>query len=110
MSLVHDTSRCFAEAIGTDGLDHIAFERVLQQTAPSIDKLAAIHEKAALPLLELPTARDDLIQPAAVAERLRSSDQVLLFGTGGSSLGGQTLPERAEIRVRPPPGRRTSHL
>ena len=110
MSLVHDTSRCFAEAIGTDGLDHIAFERVLQQTAPSIDKLAAIHEKAALPLLELPTARDDLIQPAAVAERLRSSDQVLLLGTGGSSLGGQTLAALAESPFGPRPGRPKLHF
>ena len=110
MSLVHDTSRCFAEAIGTDGLDHIAFERVLQQTAPSIDKFAAIHEKAALPLLELPTARDDLIQPSAVAERLRSSDQVLLLGTGGSSLGGQTLAALAESPFGPRPGRPKLHF
>jgi glucose-6-phosphate isomerase len=64
--------------------------------------VAAIHEKAALPLLELPTARDDLIQPAAVAERLRSSDQVLLLGTGGSSLGGQTLAALAESPFGPP--------
>jgi glucose-6-phosphate isomerase len=111
MSLVHDTTRCFAEAIGTDGLDHIAFERVLEQTAPSIAKLASMREKSALPLLELPTARDDLTQPAAVADRLcRSSDQVLLLGTGGSSLGGQTLVALAESPFGPRPGHPKLHF
>src|SRR5262245_10158236 len=104
MSLVHDTTRCFAEAIGTGGLDRLAFERVLEQAAPSIAKLAAMREKSALPLLTLPTARDDLTRPAAVAERLRrSSDQVLLLGTGGSSLGGQTLAALAESPFGPRP-------
>jgi len=111
MSFEHDISRCFSETIGEAGLDRSAFEPVLAQTADSLAELREVREKSELPLLELPRARDDLIQPAAVAERLRrSSDQVVLLGTGGSSLGGQTLAALAESPFGPRAGRPNLHF
>ena len=111
MSFEHDISRCFSETIGEAGLDRSAFEPVLAQTADSLAELREVREKSGLPLLELPRARDDLIQPAAVAERLRrSSDQVVLLGTGGSSLGGQTLAALAESPFGPRAGRPNLHF
>ena len=111
MLFEHDLSRCFADSIGESGIDRSAFEPVLAQTADSLAELREVRQKAGLPLLELPAARDDLIQPAAVAERLRrSSDQVILLGTGGSSLGGQTLAALAESPFGPRPGRPKLHF
>lgn len=111
MSFDHDIVRCFSEAIGQNGLDRSAFEPVLARTADSLGELAAMRRQSALPLLDLPTARDDLIHPAAVAERLsRDSDHVVLLGTGGSSLGGQTLAALAESPFGPRPGRPKLHF
>jgi glucose-6-phosphate isomerase len=111
MTFEHDISRCFSEKIGENGLDRSAFEPVLAQTADSLAELSETRGKSGLPLLELPRARDDLIQPAAVAERLRrSSDQVILLGTGGSSLGGQTLAALAESPFGPRQGRPKLHF
>ncbi|HSD34499.1 MAG TPA: hypothetical protein VLE26_03700, partial [Alphaproteobacteria bacterium] len=73
MSFEHDTSRCFSEIIGENGLDRSAFEPVLAETARSIENLAETRRKSGLPLLDLPFARDDLVQPAALAERLARS-------------------------------------
>jgi glucose-6-phosphate isomerase len=111
MLFEHDLSRCFSDAIGENGIDRSAFEPVLAQTAASLAGLREVRQKAGLPLLELPALRDDLIQPAGVAERLgRSSDQVILLGTGGSSLGGQTLAALAESPFGPRPGRPKLHF
>ena len=105
MSFDHDVARCFSDAIGGNGLDRSEFEPVLAKTAKSLAELAAIHRSSALPLFALPTAREDLIRAAAVAERLsRGSDQVVLLGTGGSSLGGQTLAAIAGTPFGPRPG------
>jgi glucose-6-phosphate isomerase len=111
MTFEHDITRCFSEAMGEGGIDRSAFEPVLAETADSLAELREMREKSGLPLLELPRARDDLIQPAAVAERLRrSSDQVILLGTGGSSLGGQTLTALAESPFGPRQGRPKLHF
>jgi glucose-6-phosphate isomerase len=111
MSFEHDTSHCFSEVIGENGLDRSAFEPVLAETARSIENLAETRRKSGLPLLDLPFARDDLVQPAALAERLaRSCEDVVLLGTGGSSLGGQTLAALAQSPFAPRAGRPKLHF
>ena len=111
MIFEHDNSRCFSDEIGESGIDRSAFEPVLAQTAESLAGLIEIRRKSGLPLLELPAARDDLVHPAAVAERLRrSSDHVVLLGTGGSSLGGQTLAALADRGFGPRRGRPKLHF
>ncbi len=53
-----------------------------------------------LPLLRLPQRRDDLDEIVAVAERLCAEASDLVFlGTGGSSLGGETLAQLAGCGV-----------
>ena len=111
MSFEHDVSRCFSDVIGENGLDRSAFQPVLAQTARSLENLAETRRKAGLPLLDLPHARDDLAQPAVLAERFaRGCEDVVLLGTGGSSLGGQTLAALAQSPFAPRAGRPKLHF
>jgi glucose-6-phosphate isomerase len=85
-----------AERIGGEGVAAAAFDDALARSGAALDWLRARHADGALPLLRLPAARDDLatIGDAATALAAGASDIVLL-GTGGSSLGGQTLAQLA---------------
>ena len=65
--------------------------------APALDWIRARHADGALPLLRLPERRDDI----ATIRRLRraacatDASDIVFLGTGGSSLGGQTLAQLA---------------
>ncbi len=94
-AIVHysqDISQCLTGKIGAAGLPEAAFGAVLGACGPALDKIRAWHQDGALPLLQLPAARADLarLAPLATTARERLSDIVVL-GTGGSSLGGKTL-------------------
>ncbi|MDP6390280.1 MAG: glucose-6-phosphate isomerase [Alphaproteobacteria bacterium] len=83
---------CFSDAIGEGGLDRAAFETTLAEAARALDGLCRNRDAGSLPLLALPARTDDLAAIAQIAERFRKSfDDVLVLGTGGSSLGGRTL-------------------
>jgi glucose-6-phosphate isomerase len=59
------------------------------------------HADASLPLLRLPARTDDLDAIGKAATRLRAgATDVVVLGTGGSSLGGQTLAQLADVAVR----------
>ena len=111
MLLRQDVRLCFAEAIGGGGLDRVTFETHLGHTNRALDRLRRARHDRSLPLLALPTARDDLVRPAAVAERFRRGfDHVALLGTGGSSLGARTLAALADRGFGPEPGRPRLHF
>ena len=111
MLLRQDVRLCFAEAVGGGGLDRVAFETHLGHTSRALDRLRRARRDRTLPLLALPTARDDLVRPAAVAERFRRGfEHVALLGTGGSSLGARTLSALADRGFGPEPGRPRLHF
>jgi glucose-6-phosphate isomerase len=88
----HRITACFAEALGARGLARVRFDTLLGETAHALERLRAWHAEGSLPLLRLPAARDDLAALAPVVKDHRARfDQVVVLGTGGSSLGGQTL-------------------
>ena len=92
MSYVHLTGSCFSQALGAHGLDRGRYEALLRSTEDAVQSLRDRHEDGSLPLLRLPAARDDLATLQPIAKRYRADfDDVVLIGTGGSSLGGQTL-------------------
>ena len=92
MSYVHLTASCFSEALGVHGLDRARYEGLLRGAGDAVQALKARHADGSLPLLHLPAARDDLAELAPLVARYRDSfDEVVLIGTGGASLGGQTL-------------------
>jgi glucose-6-phosphate isomerase len=72
------------------------FADVLARTSGALDWLRARHADGGLPLLRLPEKRDDVAAILGYAGVLRDGTSDLIFlGTGGSSLGGQTLAQLA---------------
>jgi glucose-6-phosphate isomerase len=89
-----------AERVGPHGVAADALAAMLARTHEVLDWLRARHGDGALPLLRLPETRGDLGVLADVAKRLANgATDIVLLGTGGSSLGGQTLAQLADHAV-----------
>ncbi len=107
MPLLQSIDTALAERIGAEGVAKLALDDTIARSAEALDWLRARHGDGSLPLLRLPAARDDLSSIHAAADRLRAASDVVLLGTGGSSLGGQTLAQLAghgvarHVRGRP---------
>jgi glucose-6-phosphate isomerase len=96
MPLVQSIDGAREERIGRHGLDKRAFDDALGRSAGALDWLRARHADRKLPLLCLPEKRDDIADVRTAAQRLTSgATDVVFLGTGGSSLGGQTLAQLA---------------
>lgn len=81
--------------VGKGGVPDAAFETALADLKPALAKLQGQARDGSLPLLKLPSDTADLGPVKAAAERLKAggTTDVLVLGTGGSSLGGQTLAQ-----------------
>ena len=89
------------ERIGTHGVDGAALNDALAKTAPALDWIRARHADGALPLLRLPERRDDIHAIRTAGAQLASNaSDIVILGTGGSSLGGQTLAQLADYARR----------
>lgn len=87
-----DVSGCLADRVGAGGLAAADLDGLLEAAGPALGRLRAAHADGSLPLLRLPERRDDLAAVAEVADRFREAfDDVVVLGTGGSSLGGLAL-------------------
>ncbi len=96
---------CFETHVGPYGLSDADFHDLRDQTGPIIDDLNKQIDAGALALLRLPDATADLDELAPIAKRFRKSfDDVIVLGTGGSSLGGQTLYSLADSGFGPRKG------
>jgi glucose-6-phosphate isomerase len=96
MPLVQSIDTARAERIGGEGVTAAAFADALARTADALDWLRARHGDGSLALIRLPGRRDDLDTIGATASRLRAgASDIVFLGTGGSSLGGQTLAQLA---------------
>jgi glucose-6-phosphate isomerase len=72
------------------------FDAMLARTEGALDALRTRHADGSLPLLRLPEKRDDIAPILGFARLLREgTSDVVFLGTGGSSLGGQTLAQLA---------------
>jgi glucose-6-phosphate isomerase len=85
-----------AEKIGREGVSAPDFSEALKRSADALAWLRARHADGGLPLLQVPAATDDI---ADLPERTRKfaagATDIVILGTGGSSLGGQTLAQLA---------------
>jgi glucose-6-phosphate isomerase len=85
-----------AEKIGQHGVSAQAYGAALNRCSEALDWLRARYADGALPLLRLPHATGDLTDILAAARRVSAgASDVVFLGTGGSSLGGQTLAQLA---------------
>jgi glucose-6-phosphate isomerase len=97
---------CLAETVGPRGLDQAALNTMLARTAPALDKLRRMRDDGSLLLLRLPGRKDDVAQLRRILKTFRAAPRqrfrdVIILGTGGSSLGGQTLYALADQRAQP---------
>ena len=87
----HDIAGCLAEAVGKRGLTAAELESTLKRAASSLVAFAALKRAGKTPFLSLPSRRTDLKALKRLAAEFRRFKDVIVLGTGGSSLGGQTL-------------------
>ena len=99
------TEACFEEAVGKGGLSKAAAERTAAAVREQLRALLDSPDPETAALLALPAREDDFgeIREAAARFWPRCKD-VLVLGTGGSSLGGQSLYRLADLGYGPPPG------
>lgn len=83
-------------AVGRHGVSDTDLRAALKRSDAALDALRARHRDGGLRLLRLPAEQDDLAEIAEVARRLKAgATDIVFLGTGGSSLGGQTLAQLA---------------
>ena len=96
MSLNQSIENARSERIGPEGVAAADFTDTLARTREALDWLRARHADGSLPLLRLPAKHDDLAAITSAAKRLTDgATDIVILGTGGSSLGGQTLAQLA---------------
>ncbi len=100
MPILQSIDSALEKTIGANGVGDDVLAVMLDRAQGALEILRARHGDGSLPLLRLPARTDDLsgIDEAAVNLADGASDIVIL-GTGGSSLGGQTLAQLADYHV-----------
>ncbi len=92
MAYTQSIDNCLAAQIGAGGLGESQLAAALEAARDGLETLRAWRDAASLPLLALPGRRDDLDSLQRVIDRYRTHcTDLLVLGTGGSSLGGRAL-------------------
>ncbi|MEQ9126143.1 MAG: glucose-6-phosphate isomerase [Alphaproteobacteria bacterium] len=100
-----------AGTTGEAGLTPDRLRAIAETLAPALTELQAARATGASAVLALPDRTDDLAGIDAAAESIMAkADTVVVLGTGGSSLGGQTLVRLADHGFGPRPGRPKLHF
>jgi glucose-6-phosphate isomerase len=101
MALKQNVDLALEPAIGVGGLPRTAFEAGLAAAGTALSRLREDFETGRLALLQLPGTDSDLPEIEREAARLKAggATDVVLLGTGGSSLGGQMLAQIADWGV-----------
>src|SRR2546423_5736502 len=101
MPLQQNIESARAEKIGKHGIAKAALDDTLRRCEAALARLCKAHAEESLPLLRLPARTNDLSDIERAAKRLRAgATDVVVLGTGGSSLGGQTIAQLADVGVR----------
>jgi glucose-6-phosphate isomerase len=85
---------CLQNSIGASGLTQAYLDASLAKLEPRLASLREAYRSGTLPLLLVPARRDDIAPARDAIDRLsEGAGTLVFFGTGGSSLGGQTLAQ-----------------
>jgi glucose-6-phosphate isomerase len=91
---------CLEGAIGQNGLSPSTYSAWLARVGPHVEALKDDHRSKRLALLRIAEDEADIIEAEAALARLSEGASTLVFfGTGGSSLGGQTLAQLAGWKI-----------
>ena len=83
---------CRADVIGEHGLTDAELAPLLDEAIWAVTELREAKIEDATDILALPARRDDIAVFGPIAEAMRSRfETVVVFGTGGSSLGGRAI-------------------
>lgn len=83
---------CLADTIGPHGLSAAEISAEMPGVTAALERIRAWRASTEKPFLSLPTQRDDLPEINDVASMFRQRfGRLVVFGTGGSSLGGRAL-------------------
>jgi glucose-6-phosphate isomerase len=90
----HSIAGCLDGAIGEHGLSLDELTLWIERLAPALDALQGDYRERRLPLLRIAEDEADIVAAeAALAKLSAGARAIIFFGTGGSSLGGQTLAQ-----------------
>ena len=106
MDYTQDIDGCLAAKIGEHGLSPAELDGMLARDVPALESVRRRHKDGSLPLLRLAQRRDDILAAKRVLKGFRAGPRqrfrdVIVLGTGGSSLGGQTLYALADQSKTP---------
>jgi glucose-6-phosphate isomerase len=100
MPINQSINSALEKTIGAHGVSDAALSAALARTEGALDRLRQHYAEGTLPLLRLPERIDDLTAIRTAAAKLKDgATDIVLLGTGGSSLGGQTLAQLASFNV-----------
>ena len=93
---------CFEDRVGKSGLSDKDLAEFKERSKEIISGLKQSQQDGSLPLLNICTREDDIAQIEQVAIRYREKfNDVVILGTGGSSLGGQAVYALADSGFGP---------
>jgi glucose-6-phosphate isomerase len=94
MAITHAIDGCLEEAIGSLGLSQDELTHWVAQLGPRLDALRRELRDRSLPHIGILYETGDVDEARAAYDQLVQGARILvMFGTGGSSLGGQTLAQ-----------------
>jgi glucose-6-phosphate isomerase len=100
MAIHQSIDSALEKTVGIHGVGANVLNAALDRSEGVLEWLCARHAEGGLPLLRLPDKEDDLASIRDAARTLTNgATDIVLLGTGGSSLGGQTLAQLSGYAV-----------
>ncbi|MGL4322658.1 MAG: glucose-6-phosphate isomerase [Beijerinckiaceae bacterium] len=100
MQAKHDIRSAMQAKVGDGGITDKDFDAAMAKVVKAMNRLADDDAQKNLALLSLPAEKSDLAGIRAFADRIaKGAKDIVLLGTGGSALGGQTLAQLANYAV-----------
>ena len=100
MPFTQDISKALVSGIGPTAVPDDAFNQALARAEPAVARLKVQASDGSLPLLGLPRDTSDLAAVDEMAASIKAgASDIVILGTGGSSLGGQALAQLKDYNV-----------
>lgn len=100
MAVKHFSQYAMESKIGVGGLREADIDKAMVRILKAMTRLQEDYATKRLALLQLPSEKSDLADIRAFAARIsKNAKDIVLLGTGGSALGGQTVAQLAGYGV-----------